>query len=79
MVTGVFHTARGGQSLKFNARVRRERDLARFADALAEHDLGTGDRGGDVRKAAEKCGLSPSAGIAMWQRIRRDLGLAQCK
>lgn len=72
MATGVFHTARSGQSLKYRARVKRDKAIARFADAMAA-SAGT-EIDGNVRLLAEQLGMSPSAGHAMMQRIKRDLG-----
>lgn len=45
-----------------------------LADALAEHDLETGDIGGDIAKAAAKIGVSPAYANAMLQRMRKRLG-----
>lgn len=72
MATGVFHTARSGQSLKYRARVKRDKALARFAGALADSAGSSID--GKVRQIGEQLGMSPTASAAMMQRIRRDLG-----
>lgn len=58
------------RSLRPNAGAR----LNRFADALAEHDLETGDVGGSVRKASEAVGVSYAYGNALLQRMRKRLG-----
>lgn len=48
--------------------------MDRLADALAEHDLATGDTGGDIGKAAEAIGVSRAYANTMLQRMRRRLG-----
>lgn len=68
MATGVFHTATSGQSLKYAARRRRERGLARFAEELANNP-------GTLRDVAGALGISYSGAQANLARIRRDLGI----
>lgn len=48
--------------------------MDQLADALAEHDLETGDVGGDLRKAAAKIGVSYAYAAAMLSRMRKRLG-----
>lgn len=50
------------------------RQIDRFAELIAEHDIATGDRGGDPRKAARRMGLDPARGNSLLQRLRQDLG-----
>lgn len=46
----------------------------RFRDAIAEHDLATGDKGGGVAKASRAAGILPESGSRMLRNMRRDLG-----
>ena len=50
------------------------RTIDRFAELLSEHDLATGDPGGNVRKCAGRMGMAAQDGNALMQRIRRGLG-----
>jgi AraC-like DNA-binding protein len=68
MATGVFHTARSGQSLQYRARVRRDRALARFAEELSTNP-------GSLIDVARALGISYSAAQAQLARLRRDLGV----
>ena len=77
MATGVFQT-RPQTSQWAGARnhqiKRATLALDRFASALAEHDLETGDKGGDLRVVALRLNISYSYANAMLQRIKKRLG-----
>lgn len=45
-----------------------------LADALAEHDTATGDRGGDLKRAAARIGVSEAYAATMFSRMRKRLG-----
>lgn len=69
---GLFDSAGNGRNFR---RRRSGLDaLDRFAELLSQHDLETGDRGGDPRASARRMGLSPASGNGMLQRLRRRLG-----
>jgi hypothetical protein len=69
---GLFSTA--GHGRNFRRGRPRAGTIDRFAQLLSEHDLETGDRGGDVRACSQRLGVKVQAGHAMLQRIRRGLG-----
>ena len=69
---GLFSTA--GHGRNFRRGRRSSGAIDRFAQLLSEHDLKTGDPGGDVRACAQRLGVKTQAGHAMLQRIRRGLG-----
>lgn len=70
---GIFSTSGCGRNFR-HRRFPKPGALDRFAQLLSEHDLETGDKGGDVRAVAQRMGIKPQAGHAMLQRIRRGLG-----
>lgn len=57
--------------------MRRKPDhttLDRFCDLIADHNLATGDRGGDCQRAAERLGFPREYGNSLLQKIRKRLG-----
>ena len=79
MTTGLFNTRANhpqGHGARMHQRKLRNRvgTMNQFADLLAEHDLETGDEGGDVKACAARMGTSYAYANAMLQRIRKKLG-----
>lgn len=82
MSTGLF-THRGhnlGSTIYFAQRKGGRRvkganpALDNFAEALSEHDLETGDKGGDLKTVAARLGISHAYANALLQRLRKKLG-----
>lgn len=48
--------------------------MDQLADALADHDLDTGDPGGNLTKAAAVIGMKRDYAQTLFQRMRRRLG-----
>jgi hypothetical protein len=72
---GIFGgSASGGRAFSAYRRRKAMDATERFAELLSEHDLETGDPGGDVGRVSRRMGISPKNGNAMLQRIRRKLG-----
>lgn len=63
-----------GQGRNFRRGRKPTGALDRFAELLSEHDLETGDLGGNVRLCAQRMGIKPAHGNTMLQRIRQRLG-----
>lgn len=79
MSTGVFHTARAGHRRRKRPGAKTLEPLDRFAELLSEHDLEMGDEGGSVTLCSGRMGIPTKVGIAMMNRIRRQLGTEQCR
>jgi hypothetical protein len=72
---GIFRsTASAGRAFRFARNRNRLGSIDRFAELLSEHNLETGDVGGDVAECARKMGLKPGSGNGMLHRIRKQLG-----
>ena len=48
--------------------------LDRFAELLSEHDLETGDVGGDAEKCGRAMGFTPGYGRKMLSKLRAKMG-----
>lgn len=67
-------SASGGRAFAAYRRRQALDATQRFAELLSQHDLETGDPGGNVVKCSQRMGLKPQQGNAILQRIRRGLG-----
>jgi hypothetical protein len=62
----------GGQGYAF--RRKKIGRLDQFAELMSEHDLETGDVGGNAGECAIRMGLHRRQGNLMLQRLRKGLG-----
>lgn len=68
MSTGVFHVARSGASQAYRARMRRQRQIDRFAEELSNSS-------GRLHDVANALGISYGQAVSLFGIVRRDLGV----